>query len=121
MDIAQLQQLCERLAGVTQDIKWENHLCFNVGAKMFLVTAPDSIPPSASFKASESDFETLCERPGFIPAPYMARHKWVHLDDISKLDKKEWEHYVGLSYALVFSKLPAKIRKTISESVLKSW
>lgn len=115
MDIAGLQHICQQFKGVTEDIKWENHLCFNVGAKMFLVTAPDSIPHSASFKTTPEDFEALCERKGFIPAPYVARHKWVHLDDISRLGKQEWEQHLSISYQLVFSALPAKTRKAIAD------
>ena len=44
MNIPELQQLCKALPGMTEDIKWENHLCFNVGGKMFLVTSPDNVP-----------------------------------------------------------------------------
>ncbi|MCW4468798.1 MmcQ/YjbR family DNA-binding protein [Flavobacterium sp. MFBS3-15] len=99
---------------MTEDIKWDDHLCFNVGGKMFLVTSPDSVPQSASFKASDEDFEALTQRKGFIPAPYMARYKWVLVDDIKRLSKSEWERYVQQSYQLVHDKLPAKVRKEIA-------
>ena len=115
MTIEELQHICKAFPGITEDIKWENHLCFNVGGKMFIVTAPDAVPHSASFKATDEDFEILTQREGFIPAPYMARYKWVHLDDISRLSKKEWEHYARLSYQLIHDKLPAKERKEILE------
>jgi hypothetical protein len=36
MNSEDLQGICEKLKGVTEDIKWEDHLCFNVGKKMFL-------------------------------------------------------------------------------------
>jgi predicted DNA-binding protein (MmcQ/YjbR family) len=110
--IDQLQAICKKLKGVTEDIKWEDHLCFNVGNKMFLVTAPDSVPVSASFKVSDEEFETLSTKPGFMPAPYLARYKWVHLDDITRLSKKQWEYYITESYRLIASKLPAKLKKT---------
>ena len=114
MSIDELKQICERLPGVTQDIKWEDHLCFNVGEKMFLVTAPDAVPHSASFKTSDEEFDQLSAREGFKPAAYLARHKWVHVDDIKRLNKRDWEKYIRLSYELVFSKLPAKLKKEIS-------
>lgn len=82
---------------------------------MFLVSSPDSVPVSASFKVSTEDFDIICERQGFIPAPYMARHKWVHLDDISRLNQREWEERIATSYSLVFSKLPAKMRKELEK------
>ncbi|MCD6019043.1 MAG: hypothetical protein K0S53_2164 [Bacteroidetes bacterium] len=113
MTIEELQTICKKFKGMTEDIKWEDHLCFNVGDKMFLVTAPDAVPNSASFKVSDEEFDELSQQEGFMPAPYLARYKWVHLDDINRLSKKQWEHYAGQSYKLIASKLPAKIKKQI--------
>lgn len=114
MTIEELQNICKQYPGMTEDIKWEDHLCFNVGGKMFLVTAPDAVPHSASLKVTDEDFDTLTQREGIIPAPYLARYKWVHIDDINRFTKKEWEHYSKLAYQLVHDKLPAKIRKEIA-------
>lgn len=108
MTLEAIQQICKKLSGVTEDIKWENHLCFNVGGKMFLITSPDDTPVTASFKTSEEKFEELTERKGCKPAPYLAKHKWVHVDDISRLSSKEWEELLELSYDLVKAKLPKK-------------
>src|SRR5690606_27772381 len=109
----EIQSICNSFKGVTQDIKWDDHLCFNVGGKMFLVTASDSVPVSASIKVSDEDFELLPQREGIIPAPYMARYKWVFIDDINRLSTAEWEHYLKQSYELIFAKLPTKARKEI--------
>jgi predicted DNA-binding protein (MmcQ/YjbR family) len=113
MSIEDLQTICSKFKEVTEDIKWEDHLCFNIGGKMFLVTAPDKLPVTASFKASDEDFDELTEREGFIPAPYMAKHKWVFVDNINRLSKKEWQHYARKAYELTAAKLSAKFRKSI--------
>ncbi|MDP2386242.1 MAG: MmcQ/YjbR family DNA-binding protein [Bacteroidota bacterium] len=113
MTIEDLQSICKPLKGVTQDIKWEDHLCFNVGEKMFLVISPDTVPVSASFKVSDEEFEELSAKKGFMPAPYLARYKWVHLDNISRLSKKQWEKYISQSYYLIASKLPSKTKKIL--------
>jgi predicted DNA-binding protein (MmcQ/YjbR family) len=113
MTIEDIQEVCKKFKGVTEDIKWEDHLCFNVGGKMFLVTAPDHVPISASIKVSDEEFDALSEKKGFMPAPYMARHKWIKMDDINLLSKKQWERYLKEAYILVGSKLPAKTRKQI--------
>jgi predicted DNA-binding protein (MmcQ/YjbR family) len=113
MTIEDLRTICRSFKGVTEDIKWEDHLCFNIGGKMFLVTSMGPAPQSASFKVSDEDFEELCEREGFIPAPYLARHKWVHVDNISRLNKTQWKKYAEQSYRLIASKLPAKTRKQL--------
>ena len=51
MTIDVIQAICAKLPAVTQDIKWENHVCFNVGGKMFMITSPDEVPVSASIKS----------------------------------------------------------------------
>ena len=86
---------------------------------MFLITSPDDVPITASFKASESSFEELIEREGFKPAPYLARNKWVYADNINRFSKKEWEKYLNESYHLIFSKLPVKVKKQIESKKSK--
>jgi predicted DNA-binding protein (MmcQ/YjbR family) len=108
-----LQQYCGKWPGVTSDIKWDDDLCFSVGNKMFCV-AGLAHPTKISFKVTEEEFEEMSVREGFMPAPYMARAKWVLVTDVSKLSRKEWEHYVRQSYELVASKLPVKLQKELN-------
>lgn len=116
MTIQDLQDICIDLKGTTQDIKWEDHLCFNVGNKIYLITSPDQVPVTASFKASEEDFTTLTKREGIAPARYLARYKWVQLDDLKRLTRQEWVDYLCKSYDLVFNKLPARVKIQILEN-----
>jgi predicted DNA-binding protein (MmcQ/YjbR family) len=109
MDIEFLRKICSSLPAVTEDIKWEHDLVFSVGAKMFCVTSVDE-PFGCSFKVKDDEFQELSSRDGFIPAPYMARAKWVQVTDASKLNKKEWEHYIKQSYELVKAKLTKKVK-----------
>jgi len=113
MTATELREYCISLPGTTESIKWENHLCFSVGDKMYLVVTPDMFPISSSFKTSDELFEELPLREGIIPAPYMARPRWVHVDDIRRLTKKEWFRYAEIAYNLVFEKLPAKQKQLI--------
>ena len=80
---------------------------------MFLITSPDQVPPTASFKVPDEVFEEVSSKPGFKPAAYLARYKWVFLDDLSRLTIKEWEHYIAQSYKLISAKLPAKVKKQL--------
>ncbi len=52
-----------------------------------------------------------CE--GFKPAPYVAKYKWVLIEDVSKINKADWKKYIRQSYALVKEKLPAKIKNQL--------
>ncbi|MBS1530945.1 MAG: MmcQ/YjbR family DNA-binding protein [Bacteroidetes bacterium] len=115
MTIEDLQNICYQLPGVTQSIKLEVHLCFDVGGKTFLFTHPDAVPPSASFKVPAEQFEEIAAREGLEPQPYVARYKWVLARDISKLTKKDWEHYIKQSYRIIAATLPLKVRKGLGE------
>jgi predicted DNA-binding protein (MmcQ/YjbR family) len=109
MDIEFLQKLCSKLPSATEDIKWGHDLVFSVGQKMFCVVSVEQ-PYRCSFKVPDEEFEELSVRPGFIPAPYMARAKWVQLTDLTKLSKNEWQHYINQSYELVKAKLTKKVK-----------
>ena len=113
MTIEDLQNICYRLPGVTQSIKLESHLCFDVGGKTFLFTHPDGVPPSASFKVPAEKFEEIAARDGLEPQPYVARYKWVLARDISTVSQKEWEHYIKQSYQLIAATLPLKVRNCL--------
>jgi predicted DNA-binding protein (MmcQ/YjbR family) len=109
VDIENLQKLCLSLPAATEDIKWEHDLCFSVGAKMFCVTGLEP-PFSCSFKVRDEEFDELSTREGFMPTKYMARAKWVTVNNAAKLNKKEWEGYIRQSYELVKAKLTKKMR-----------
>src|SRR5215510_3106509 len=111
MTIEDIQSICKKLPHTTEDIKWETHLCYSIGGKVFIITNPDGSPVTASFKTSDEDFAELSEREGCKPAPYLAKHKWIYVDNISRLKKKEWVVYLEAAYRLVAAKLPAKTRK----------
>ncbi|HEY6976937.1 MAG TPA: MmcQ/YjbR family DNA-binding protein [Chitinophagaceae bacterium] len=112
MDIEQIQKLCLSWPGVTEDVKWGNDLCFCIAQKMFCVVGM-SQPLMVSFKCSNEDFEELCERKEIVPAPYLARSKWVMVRKVSALSKKEWEQFLKKSYELITAKLPLKQRKQL--------
>src|SRR6476619_4310488 len=98
MHIEDIQTICRQMTAVTEDIKWEHDLVFSIGGKMFCVLGLDQSPTTASFKVSDEEFEEMSQRPGFKPAPYVDKYKWVFIEDINKMSKKEWAHYVTQSY-----------------------
>jgi predicted DNA-binding protein (MmcQ/YjbR family) len=113
MNIEDIRTICQQLPGVTEDIKWGHDLVFSIGSKMFCVAGLDQSPTSASFKVTEEEFEEIATWPGFKPAPYVAKYKWVLIDDVNKMEKAKWQHYITQSYELVKAKLPPKIKKQL--------
>jgi len=65
MNIEQLRDICLNFPGVTEDIKWENHLCFCVAEKMFLIAGLDESPIPASFKVPPEQFDEVASKNGF--------------------------------------------------------
>lgn len=104
-----LRDYCLSLPGTSEDIKWEHNLCFCVMSKIFIMVSLDEQPPHVSFKTSDENFYELQEVEGFRPAPYLARNKWLTLDDINRLNEKKIKEIVNLSYELIKSKLSKKI------------
>ena len=113
MGIDDIKSICKKLPAVTEDVKWGADLCFCVGAKMFCVTGLEQTPVGVSFKVTDEEFEEVSARPGFRPADYVARYKWVTVEDVRKISKKELEKFVRQSYELVKAKLPKKLREQI--------
>jgi len=113
MNIEDIQSICREFPSVTQNIKWGHDLTFSIGGKMFCVVELDESPTIASFKVSDEEFEEMSNWPGFKPAPYAARYKWVLIEDVTKIKKSEWQKYLKQSYDLVKEKLSSKIKKQL--------
>ncbi len=110
MDIEMLRDFCNSLPAVTEDVKWGNDLCFSIGSKMFCVSSLAG-QFSVSFKVKAEEFDELSSSNDIIPAPYVARYKWVLVSNPNRFTKKEWEQYILQSYELVKAKLPQKVLK----------
>lgn len=113
MNFEQLREFCLSLPYTTEDVKWGNDLCFSVGAQMFCVTGADSTG-GVSFKCTPEKFAELTERPGIIPAAYVARYHWVTVEDSDALPKNELKELIKNSYNLVYQKLPKGVRNKLN-------
>ena len=120
MDIDRLRTLCLSFPGTTEQIQWGDNLLFKVGGRMFAVASLEPAKVWLSLKASPESFAELTERPGIIPAPYLARAKWIALESREALAAAELELILRESYDLVLAKLPRKIRENISAGATTS-
>ena len=110
MTPAQAKKLCLSLPAATHDVKWGADHVYSVGGKMFAVIGPDG---SMSFKVDDHRFLELTDREGFIPAPYMARAKWVQVKDVKAVAEAELKPLVTRSHQLVALKLTRKMRESL--------
>jgi predicted DNA-binding protein (MmcQ/YjbR family) len=67
-------------------------------------------PQTLSFRAGDASFDILIKAENIIPAPYLARAKWVYLQKLDALTTKELKAYLTRAHALVAAGLPKKKR-----------
>jgi hypothetical protein len=67
-----------------------------------------------SFKCSPETFAELCERPGVVPAPYLARAQWVGLETSGALANDELRESLAEAYRLVWERLPKGRREALA-------
>lgn len=114
MNVEWVRELCMSFPHATEKISWGHDLTFRVNEKIFAVTVLEPAPVWLSFKCSPETFAELTERMGVIPAPYMARAKWVALETKEALPTDELTRLLRESYDLVFSKLPRKTQEALA-------
>jgi predicted DNA-binding protein (MmcQ/YjbR family) len=108
MDIDWIREYCLALPHTTEKVQWGNDLVFKVGGKMYAVVALEPGDQWLGFKCTPEDFVALIERPGIIPAPYLARAHWVSLETSDALPRTEVERLLKQAYSVIFAKLPKK-------------
>jgi predicted DNA-binding protein (MmcQ/YjbR family) len=118
--VARAHAVCKALPGATFDVKWGKDECYSVGGKMFAVIGPGGIyggPKAAkwsiSFKVDDDRFLEITDIYGIIPAPYMAKHHWVLVQDPKALTDQELETLVRRSHELIVAKLPKKTQAAL--------
>jgi len=119
MDIDSIRDFCLKLPHTTEKIQWGGSLVFKTGEKMYAVVRLDPGSVYMSFKCSDEDFGELIERPGIIPAPYIARAHWVALENPNSLSRAEIEHHLSKAHALIFAKLPRKTQARLAAAAPK--
>lgn len=117
MDFEAAKALCRTFPGSTEDVKWGADTVFSVGQKMFAVTRLEAPANGISFKVDDERFLELTDRPGIIPAPYLARAKWVYVENAKALSDKEAAALLRRSYELVLAKLTKKLQREIGAGV----
>ena len=114
MNVPAIKKFCAALPHATGVIKWGVDQVYSIGGKMFCVAFIDTKErATVSFKVDDDMFLAYTDRVGFIPAPYMARAKWVQIIDLKKIPDAELKELIKRSYDLVSLKLTKKLRAEI--------
>lgn len=110
-----IRGVCLAFPAATEQVQWGNDLVFKVESKMFAVTCLEPTAIWLSCKVTPEQFADLTEQPGIVPAPYLARAKWVAFQPDCALTRAEIKTLLRGSYDLVVAGLPKKTRLTLGK------
>lgn len=103
---------CAELPATTHVIQWGNSSVWKVGGKIFAICSNwgEGNIPKISFKCSDLSYTLLVQQKGIIPAPYLARAKWVQCETFEALSDEDLKSYIVAAHKLISSKLTRKLR-----------
>ena len=116
MNIEWVREHCMSFPHATENVQWGNDLVFKVAGKMFAVASLEPDDHLFSFKCTPETFPDLIERPGIVPAPYLARAHWVAFQKADALPRAETKRLLRKSYDLVVAGLPKKTQASLAAS-----
>lgn len=107
MTPAAFRKYCLSLPGAECVVQWGDDQIYKIGGKMFAGT--DAACTKISFKCSDDAFHVLTESGAAIPAPYLARAKWVQIG-AGTMPAEELRQRLRHAYAIVRSGLTKKLQ-----------
>ena len=117
MDRAAIGKACLALPGASLDHPFgDQHDAYRVGGKMFVMVGATG---GVSFKVSDIAYEVLTETGRARPAPYLARAKWVNIEDpeaAQDWDEADLTDHFRSAHAIVARKLTRKQRAALGLS-----
>jgi predicted DNA-binding protein (MmcQ/YjbR family) len=114
MDLEAIRRFCLRLPHVTEQVQWDDNLIFKVGGKMFLAAPLEPSEHALSVKVSLEAFEQLQEIEGIVPAPYLARARWLALRNLGLLRDEQLRELIRNAHALILQSLPRARREALN-------
>jgi len=103
---------CSSLKSTSHVIQWGDASVWKIGGKIFAICPSwgDGDQHKISFKCSDLNYQILCELPGIIPAPYLARAKWVQIQDENAMSDDDIKDYIKAAYQIIAKKLTKKVQ-----------
>ena len=114
MNVVKVRKLVSGWPGVEEDLKWGCDVVWSVAGKMFCVL-PEDQRTGPCFKVPDEDFLAITDRPSIIPAPNLARAKWVLLENGKAMPEAEQRAAIRTIYELIRAKLPKKTQRELAD------
>jgi predicted DNA-binding protein (MmcQ/YjbR family) len=104
VNVDALRKFCLSFPDATEKLQWGDDLCFKIDGKIFAIVGLEGVPQKICFKCDPEMFADLTERDGIVPAPYVARYKWVLLERVDAVTDSELPSLIQQSYDMVVAK-----------------
>lgn len=103
----EFDSFCKALKSTTNVLQWGNASVWKVGGKIFAICSHwgDGDHQKIGFKCSDFSYMVLIEQQGIIPAPYLARAKWVQLSSEAAMSDDEIKTYIIEAHSIISAKL----------------
>jgi|TARA_R110002124_G_scaffold51649_1_gene149112 predicted DNA-binding protein (MmcQ/YjbR family) len=103
---------CASLPAVENVVQWGNASVWKVGGKIFAICSHwgPGETEKISFKCSDLTYAILSEQEGIVPAPYLARAKWVQLVLKDAMTEDDIKAYIEKAYSIIKAKLTKAVR-----------
>lgn len=106
---------CATLKATTHVIQWGNASVWKIGGKIFAICSfwGKEEGEKISFKCNDLSYQILCELNGIIPAPYLARAKWVQVQTSEAMDDDDLKAYIETAHGIIAKKLTKAKRQEL--------
>ncbi len=98
------------LPGATHVVQWGGADVYKVGGRIFAI---NGLSGSVAFKASDIAYAAMVESGMARPAPYLARAKWVAMDDLAAIDDADMIGWLTSAHSLVAARLTRAARRDL--------
>lgn len=111
----EFNEFCKALKATTNVVQWGGASVWKIGGKIFAICSSwgEGQHPKISFKCSDLSYSMLPQQPGIIPAPYLARAKWVQIEEAGAMSDEEIKAYIKMAYTIIGWKLTKAQRKSL--------
>lgn len=112
----EFNSFCAALPASTNVVQWGNASVWKVGGKIFAISSSwgSEGEQRVNFKCSDMAYSMLIQEDGIVPAPYLARAKWVRVEDPDALSKEDCCAYIKAAHAIITAKLTRKQRQDLA-------
>ena len=115
MTRGEFDDFCRTFKGAENVEQWGGASVWKLGGKIFAICSRWGAGnhTKISFKCSDLAYAILSEQPGIIPAPYLARAKWVQIESAGAMSAQDIKDYIEAAYFIIMAKLTRAQRREL--------